>query len=194
MRIVAGRYRGRRLAAPRGDTTRPTTDRVREATFSALASIAGADLGGGAALDAFAGTGALGLEALSRGASGVTFVERDRDALRVLRENVATLGAEADTSVICGDVLSFASRGRLPRAPFSLLLLDPPYRLAVAETRRLLEALAARDLLEEGALAMWEQAAGTDATWPEEFAPVVQKRYGTTEIQIAVFRGETRSS
>ena len=89
MRIVAGQYRGRRIEAPKGEGTRPTTDRVREALFSRLVSLTAPDLGGGSALDAFAGSGALGFEALSRGIGRVTFVERDRAALATLKANAA---------------------------------------------------------------------------------------------------------
>src|SRR5664279_152383 len=98
MRIVAGQYRGRRLAAPKGDDTRPTTDRVREALFSSLHSHAGANLGGGSALDAFAGSGALGFEALSRGIEHVTFLEREKAALSMLKANAETLGATRSVS------------------------------------------------------------------------------------------------
>ena len=121
MRIIAGQWRGRAIAAPPGDATRPTADRTREALFSMLASRLGSfdDL---RVADLFAGTGALGLEALSRGAAHCTFVEQDRTALEVLRANIAKLGAPAE-----GRAQSVASLG--PSAlPFDLLLFDPPYR------------------------------------------------------------------
>ena len=92
MRIVAGEFKGRSIVAPKGRSTRPTSDRVREGLFSALTSRLGADLGCGAVLDAFAGSGALGLEALSRGASTATFVDKSTSAVRVIRANVETLG------------------------------------------------------------------------------------------------------
>lgn len=120
MRIVAGQWRGRKLIAPKGDATRPTADRVREALFSMLTS----RLGTFEALrvaDLFAGSGALGLEALSRGAASCTFVEQDRGALDALRANVGALGATAD--IRAQSVLA------LPAAPqpYDLLMLDPPY-------------------------------------------------------------------
>ena len=126
MRIVAGRWRGRALQAPPGDTTRPTADRVRQALFDSLwhAPWAGrATIEGATVLDAFAGTGALGLEALSRGAARASFIERDRAALASLRANIAALKAEPQARIIAGDAL------RPPRAetPASLLFLDPPY-------------------------------------------------------------------
>lgn len=191
VRIVSGRFRGRTLKAPRGEITRPTTDRVREAVFSAIASIAGSDLGGGVVLDAFAGSGALGLEALSRGCEHAVFVERDRAALAAVRSNAATLGAGADATVVSGDVFSLAARGSLPRAPYSLLMLDPPYRLEPAQLALLVQNLAQNGQLAEGAVVVWEHAAGICIEWPEGFSECRRKRYGTTEVAIAVFeRGE----
>lgn len=125
MRIIAGAWRGRRLVAPDGDTTRPTADRARQALFDRLAHApwAGREmLEGAGVLDAFAGTGALGLEALSRGAANAVFIERDRRALAALRANVAACGAQARSQVIAGD----ATRPPPGRA-CGLVLLDPPY-------------------------------------------------------------------
>lgn len=120
MRIIAGTWRGRTLVTPRGDDTRPTADRTREALFSMLLSRLGSfeEL---RVADLFAGTGALGLEALSRGAAHCLFVEQDRAALEALRANIAKLGANAD--VRAGSVLSL---GTAP-APLDLILMDPPY-------------------------------------------------------------------
>lgn len=122
MRIIAGKWRGRPLAAPPGLDTRPTSDRAREALFSMLTSRLG-DFEGLGVADLFAGTGALGLEALSRGASHCTFVEQDRAALDTLRANIATLEAADRADVRATSVLAL---GPAPR-PFGLLLLDPPY-------------------------------------------------------------------
>ncbi len=194
MRIVAGEFRGRRIAAPPGTDTRPTTDRVREAVFSAVASIAGPDLGGGAVLDAFAGSGALGLEALSRGCETATFVERDRRALGVVRDNVAALGVDGRSRVVAGDALALARRGALPGAPFALLLLDPPYRLSLSEVGSLTSALAENGQLAEGAVVVWEHAAGNDPEWNERFELSARKRYGTTAVDIAVYGGESEAS
>ena len=191
MRIVAGEFRGRRLEAPKGDATRPTTDRVREAVFSALSSIAGPSLGGGAALDAFAGTGALGLEALSRGIDSVTFVEQDRAALAAIRRNIETLGAEDRTTVVVGDSLARAATGSLPGGPFALLLLDPPYRLDAGEVAMMISQLVVHDLLGDEALIMLERASGTTVIWPAGVSVLTEKRYGTTAVDIAVYeRGE----
>src|SRR5689334_12538080 len=120
MRIIAGQWRGRPLVAPKGDTTRPTADRTREALFSMLASRLGSfeEL---AVADLFAGSGALGLEALSRGAASCLFVERDKAALDALRANIAKLGAKAD--VRAQSVLALGPA----RAPLDLVMMDPPY-------------------------------------------------------------------
>lgn len=121
MRIVAGQWRGRPLAAPPGDATRPTADRTREALFSMLASRLGS-FAGLAVADLFAGSGALGLEALSRGAASCLFVEQDRKALETLKANIAKLGANG-ADVRATSVLSL---GPAP-APLDLILMDPPY-------------------------------------------------------------------
>ncbi|RYD86286.1 MAG: 16S rRNA (guanine(966)-N(2))-methyltransferase RsmD, partial [Sphingomonadales bacterium] len=118
MRIIAGKWRGRRLIAPQGDATRPTADRTREALFSMLTSRLGSFEGLKIA-DVCAGTGALGLEALSRGAAHCTFIERDRAAIDALRANIAKLGAE-------GEVRAIAAEG-FRGGPFDLVLIDPPY-------------------------------------------------------------------
>lgn len=134
MRIIAGRWRGRTIDAPAGDATRPTADRVREALFSMLTSRLGS-FEGLMVLDAFAGSGALGLEALSRGAARATFVEHDRKAVAALRANVDKLGAEANILAQRVDTLGTAT------AAHHLALLDPPYgeNLAATALARLAE-------------------------------------------------------
>jgi 16S rRNA (guanine966-N2)-methyltransferase len=128
MRIIAGRWRGHPIQAPPGRDTRPTTDRVREAWMSALQP----ELPGASVLDLFAGSGALGLEALSRGAERVVFVERSGAALRALRGNVERLGAGAAVQVVREDALRYA--GRLASGAFDLVLADPPYGQDFADT------------------------------------------------------------
>lgn len=134
MRIIAGEWRGRPILAPAGLATRPTSDRAREALFSMLASRLG-DFAGLRVADLFAGTGALGLEALSRGAAHCAFVEQDRAALDALRANIAALGAGDRADVRAGSVLGLGPAER----PFDLLLLDPPYSagLHIAAIERL---------------------------------------------------------
>jgi 16S rRNA (guanine966-N2)-methyltransferase len=124
MRIVAGKWRGRTLLAPPGSATRPTADRVREALFSMLQSRLGSFEGLEVA-DLFAGSGALGLEALSRGARRCTFVEKDREAVEAIRRNLAALGAEGEV------IAASAEHARLPR-PVDLAFLDPPYGSGLA--------------------------------------------------------------
>ena len=128
MRIIAGVWRGRKIAAPRGDATRPTADRTRETLFSMLASRLGSFEGLKVA-DLFAGSGALGLEALSRGAEHCLFVEQDRAATETIRENIASFDARGRTRVETGSVLAL----RNAPEPFDLLLLDPPYRTSAGE-------------------------------------------------------------
>jgi 16S rRNA (guanine(966)-N(2))-methyltransferase RsmD len=128
MRIIAGTLRGRRLRGPVGEGVRPTSDRLRETLFNILQSrVADARV-----LDGFAGTGALGLEALSRGAAHATFVDAHPRALRVVRENVAACGVESTCTIVQDDVQAFAARQR-SRLAFDLVLLDPPYAFAHAD-------------------------------------------------------------
>jgi 16S rRNA (guanine966-N2)-methyltransferase len=122
MRIIAGQWRGRKLNAPAGDTTRPTSDRTRETLFSMLASRLG-DFEGLKVADLFAGSGALGLEALSRGAAHCLFVEQDAAAIRAIRANLAAFRAQGQADVRASSVLSLGP----VKEPLDLILLDPPY-------------------------------------------------------------------
>src|SRR6185503_5667213 len=128
MRIIAGTWRGRPLAAPPGQATRPTRDRAREGLFSMLQSRLGSFEGLSVA-DLFAGTGALGLEALSRGAGHCTFIEKDRQALAILRRNIDRLGA-GDRADVRAQAVEHAPP---PAAPFDLVLMDPPYGAGLAQ-------------------------------------------------------------
>ena len=121
VRVVAGDLRGRRIEAPVSDATRPTTDKVREAVFNALGSLGVVE--GARIVDLFAGTGAMGIEALSRGADHCVFVEKDRAALQVLRTNIKNLNLESRTSVISGDAVLVAGQQR----DVDVLIADPPY-------------------------------------------------------------------
>lgn len=128
MRIVAGQWRGRKLVAPKGEATRPTADRARETLFNMLTSRLGSFEGLRVA-DLFAGSGALGLEALSRGAAHCLFVEQDRAALDTIRANIASLDARARAQVEAGSVMAL----RASAEPYDLLLLDPPYKTGAGE-------------------------------------------------------------
>lgn len=128
LRIIAGQWRGRKLSTPTGDATRPTADRTRETLFSMLVSRIGT-FEGLTVADLFAGSGALGLEALSRGAASCLFVEQDAAALRALRGNIANLQAQPQTDVRAGSVLALGPA----KTPLDLILLDPPYRSGAGE-------------------------------------------------------------
>lgn len=128
MRIIAGQWRGRKLVAPKGDATRPTADRMRETLFSMLTSRLG-DFEGLQVADLFAGSGALGLEALSRGAATCLFVEQDRAALDAIRANITALGARDQARVDAGSVTQL----RAATQPLDLLLVDPPYHSGAGE-------------------------------------------------------------
>lgn len=189
MRIIAGQHRGRRLQAPKGHTTRPTTDRVRESLMSALASARGG-FEDAVVLDAFAGSGALGLEALSRGAARVLFCECDREAQRVVRANAAALGvscgrAHAPVGLFAGDVL--AKPPVWARPPFDLVFLDPPYALPAEQALGLVCALVQGRALADGAIVSYEHDAATndeaDAA-ASEFQLVLasRRKYGDTVV------------
>jgi 16S rRNA (guanine966-N2)-methyltransferase len=176
-RIVAGVAGGRRLAVP-PHGTRPTSDRVREAVFSALQ--ARRDLNGARVLDLYAGSGALGLEALSRGAAHVRFVESDRRAVAVLRRNVEEIGlpgAQVTTgavhAVLHGD----------PDEPYDVVLADPPYALDDATLAGILDALADGGWLARSALLVVERAAkAMPPTWPDGVVALMNRRYGDTTV------------
>ncbi len=128
MRIIAGQWRGRKLVAPKGDATRPTADRTRETLFSMLLSRLG-DFEGLQVADLFAGSGALGLEALSRGAASCLFVEQDRAAVDTIKANISALGARDETRIEAGSVMAL----RAATAPLDLILADPPYHSGAGE-------------------------------------------------------------
>ena len=180
LRIVGGVHRGRRLSVPLGDAVRPTGDRTREALFNILShggfAAGGLPFADRAVLDAFAGTGAFGLEALSRGASAAAFIENGREALAALRRNIATLGEEDRAHVIAGDAT------RPPRAGFAcaLAFLDPPYRSGLAAPA--LTALVAAGWLAADALAVVEIAASEEFSSPARFARVDERVYGAARL------------
>ncbi len=175
MRIIAGRWRGRPLAVPPPGATRPTGDRAREALFSMLTSRLGG-FDGLAAGDFFAGTGALGLEALSRGAASCVFVEQDRAATDALRRNIATLGATA-TEVRAQAVASLGPAAR----PLNLLFFDPPYGSGGAGA--LMERLARLGWVAPGAWASVETAADETVS-AEGFEVEAERRHGKAKLTI----------
>jgi 16S rRNA (guanine966-N2)-methyltransferase len=178
VRIVAGAAKGRRLTVPKGGEVRPTADRVKEALFSSLQPI----VPGARVLDLYAGAGGLGLEALSRGATSVTFVERANASVAALRRNVDLVGLPGATVV--ADDTARALRGSLPGAPFDLVLADPPYRLSTAELATLLETVIGH--LAEGATVIVERAARDGVPpWPARLRPGDPRRYGDTALHRA---------
>jgi 16S rRNA (guanine(966)-N(2))-methyltransferase RsmD len=178
VRIVAGAYRGRRIDAPRGRSTRPTSDRVREALFSILGEAA---VGGARVLDLFAGSGALGIEALSRGAAGAVFVDSDERAVAAIRGNLAALGIDA--RVHRRDALSWLESAARGEEAFDLVFADPPYSSAPRTGRLLSELLP--PLLTDTSLTVTE----SDKRDPLllELPLVDERTYGDTRI--AIHRG-----
>ncbi|MGH3870327.1 MAG: 16S rRNA (guanine(966)-N(2))-methyltransferase RsmD [Pseudonocardiaceae bacterium] len=176
-RIVAGVAGGRRLAVP-PQGTRPTSDRVREAVFSALQ--ARRNLDGARVLDLYAGSGALGLEALSRGAAHARFVESDRRAAAVLRRNVETLGLPG-AQVTTGAVQAVLHGD--PGEPYDVVLADPPYALDEATLAGVLSALVTGGWLAGSALLVVERAArALEPTWPDGVVEITHRRYGDTVV------------
>jgi len=183
MRIVGGRHRGRRLAAPRGREIRPTSDRARQALFNLLAhgpygGPEGPMPAGRAVLDVFAGSGALGLEALSRGAAHVHFIEHDVEALRLIRRNAGSFAGEAEITVGRLD----ATRPGPPPRSYDLVLIDPPYRSGLAGPA--LRALSQAGWLGPDAVVVVELGKAESFEAPEDFELVDQRRYGAARLFI----------
>jgi len=177
VRVIAGRLGGRRLAAPAGRSTRPTSDRVREALFSLLG-----DVGDARVLDLFAGSGALGIEALSRGAASATFVDSAPAAVRAVRANLDALGLSDGVEVRRQDARAFLRAAKKASHEYDLVFLDPPYRLAGSFGRDLPPLLSA--VLAPGARVVWESDR-RDA--PALDLPITdERRYGDTLIRIHV--------
>lgn len=173
-RIVAGAAKGRRLAVP-PHGTRPTSDRAREALFNTLAGHL--ELQGARVLDLFAGTGAVGLEALSRGAASVTFVESDRAASEVVRRNIATVGLPGATLHRRQAATYLVGAGT--DEPFDLVFADPPYAYRDDQLAALLVTLNDPGWLAPAAMVVLERSArGSEPQWPESIALVTQRRYG----------------
>jgi 16S rRNA (guanine(966)-N(2))-methyltransferase RsmD len=176
MRIVAGETKGARLLVPSGTEVRPTSDRVREAVFSSL----GTSVRGARVLDLFGGSGALGLEAMSRGASGAVFVERSGVIRKVLEANIATLGYQKSSRVIPGDALRALRRLGGEKERFDIAFVDPPYASDLAQ--RAVEELAAGDLMTPLAIIVVEHAGSMIIHCPKSLQVSTTKRYGDTAI------------
>jgi len=181
MRVIAGQAKGRPLKSVPGDTTRPTTDKVKEALFSMI----GPYFDGERVLDLFAGTGGLGIEALSRGAGSAVFVDANARSVEVVRRNLETVGMSERAEVYRNDaVRAIKALGR-KGAPFDLIFLDPPYAMEAAD--RLLGELAERGLAADGAVAVLEHAASR--TYPERFSGYgLIKRAVYGEAALSIYR------
>jgi 16S rRNA (guanine966-N2)-methyltransferase len=177
MRIVGGRLGGRTLAAPKSQAIRPTTDRLRESLFNILLHGYGDPVSGARVLDLFAGTGALGLEAISRGAAFALFIDDGAEARALMRANVEALGLGGTTRIFRRDATKLGPIH--PLEPFSLTFLDPPYRQGLAE--RSLVSLAAGGWLAKDALAVVEEAAD-GLKVPAGFVEIERRRYDDSEL------------
>lgn len=192
MRIVAGTARGRRLEAPPGRTTRPTSDRMREALFSTLTAMRGA-LSGARFLDLYAGSGAVGLEALSRGAASAVLVESDRSVLRVLRSNVAELGL-AGAVIVASTVEKFVAEPA-GAEPYDIVFLDPPYSLPTDRLSAVLADLRRGGGLTDQAIVAVERASRDgDFAWPDGFFAERSRRYGEGSLWYGRAAMETAGS
>ncbi|WP_112237024.1 16S rRNA (guanine(966)-N(2))-methyltransferase RsmD [Kribbella monticola] len=178
-RIIGGASGGRRIAVPAGSGTRPTADRVREAMFSSLETEFGSFLGL-AVLDLYAGSGALGLEALSRGAARVVLVESDRKAAEVIAANVKVVGLPGAT-VLTRPAEKVAS-GDNPAGPFDLVCADPPYKLETLELQEVLTSLRDNGWLAEDAVVVVERGKREPWEWPDGFAALRDRKYGEARL------------
>jgi 16S rRNA (guanine966-N2)-methyltransferase len=186
MRIVAGKFRGRALAAPTHEGLRPTSDRVRESVFNILAhGVPGFSLAGARVIDLFAGTGALGLEAISRGAAYCLFVEESADARALIRRNVEAFGLMGETRIFRRDATDLGPAGRTDS--YALAFLDPPYGKGLGELA--LAGLVSGNWLAPGAVCVFEERANTNIRIPAAFTPFDTRTYGDTEVRFLKFGG-----
>jgi 16S rRNA (guanine966-N2)-methyltransferase len=188
MRIVGGKFKSRVIAAPPGSATRPTTDRVREAIFNRLShGIPGFTINNARTLDLFAGSGAMGLEALSRGARHVLFVDTSERARAAIRRNAEALGVLGLCKIWRRDATRLGECK--PAPPFDLVLLDPPYGKGCIE--KTLEKLVAGSWLKPGTIIVAEEAATTEFTSPASIAVLDERRYGDTKVMFLQFQGSS---
>jgi 16S rRNA (guanine966-N2)-methyltransferase len=183
MRIISGKYKGRSINVP-ATVTRPTSSRVREAVFSSLLHTVGS-FDGLIVLDLFAGSGALGLEALSRGAANANFIENDRNALTCIENNAKALGEHniyVQKAEVLGLVESVATS-----APADLVFIDPPYALLDEQMVELLRALAKNRWLADDAVVVVERSSRSEINWPEAYSALANKTYGDTAIWYGVY-------
>lgn len=185
MRIVGGKFRGRAITSPEHEGLRPTSDRVRESVFNILLhGFEDFDIDGIRVIDLFAGTGALGLEAVSRGASYCLFVEDGAESRGLIRQNVETFGLTGSTRLFRRDATDLGPAA--PMQPFSLAFLDPPYGKGLGECA--LVSLRDGKWLNPGAIVVWEERAASDLPWPEGFTEIDRRSWGETQVGFARFQ------
>ncbi len=186
MRIVGGTLRGRPITGPQHEGLRPTSDRVRESLFNILAhGVDDFSLAGARVIDLFAGTGALGLEAISRGAAFCLFVDTEPEARALIRANVEAFGLTGVTRIFRRDASDLGPAGTM--APFQLAFLDPPYDQGLGE--KALAALHEGGWLTTAATVVVEERAGTDIALPAAYLEIDRRTYGDTQILIARYAG-----
>ncbi len=178
MRIVAGKFRGKQLSSPEDDSIRPTADRVRESLFNILASRLGPNFDGLRVVDLFAGTGALGLEALSRGASNVVFVDTGAEARGLIRDHIEAFGAGGVAKLLRRDATNLGPAGTM--GPVDLVFLDPPYGQGLAE--KALLALRDSGWLKPDTLLVLEESSEVEVALPEGFALDDRREYGAAAV------------
>jgi 16S rRNA (guanine966-N2)-methyltransferase len=190
MRIVGGRLRGRALSAPKSQAIRPTADRLRESLFNILTHAYGDPISGARVLDLFAGTGALGIEALSRGAALALFIDDRAEARALIRENVAALGLGGVTRIFRRDATKLGAAH--PIEPFSLVFLDPPYGSGLAA--KALESVREGGWLAAEGIAVVEESAEPALVPPAGFTELERRRYDDTELTFLRLNSESRAS
>lgn len=179
MRIIAGDFKGRKLIPPKNDRIRPTADRVKEAIFSMISFRVFDSL----VLDLFAGTGNLGLEALSRGAQHVTFVEKSVDSIKILNQNIKLLGQVEKTEVIRGDAINVLSKLNGAQTAYDIVFIDPPYREKLYQ--KILSTIVKYDIIKDEGLVIVEHPIDTDINQVcPPLIPINEKRYGKTAVSI----------
>lgn len=183
MRIVAGKFRGKQLTSPSDDSIRPTADRVRESMFNILSSRLGPVFDGVRVLDLFAGTGALGLEALSRGANHVTFVDMGAESRGLIRDHIEAFGAGGITKLLRRDATDLGTPGTFGQ--FDLVFLDPPYGKGMGE--QALAGIAAGGWLKPGATIVFEESVEADIVIPEGFTLDDRREYGAAAVHFLTF-------
>lgn len=183
MRIVAGKFRGKQLNSPSDDSIRPTSDRARESMFNILASRLGPVFEGLRVLDLFAGTGALGFEALSRGAAHVTFVDTGAEARGLIRDHIEAFGAGGITKLLRRDATELGTPGTFGQ--FDLVFLDPPYGQGLGE--RALAGIAAGGWLKPGATIVFEESVGAEVAVPKGFTLEDRREYGAAAVYFLTF-------